>query len=121
MGTCHKCGSSRLVRTAICSACGCRYHTVDCGGRYTRAGEDPGVSSECPRCTCACLCNGGSIQCHAGKQTARRAFKQRQKTLKRKEVSHHDAEALEFIPLRPDEVRPEPLLRLDDLGDAPEL
>ena len=109
------------MRTAVCIACGCRYHTVDCGGRYTRAGEDPEVSNECPRCTCACLCYGGTIQCHAGKQTARRALKRLKKTLKQRAVPHNDADALEFTPLQPDDVRPEPLLRLDDLGDAPEL
>ena len=94
---------------------------MDCGDRYIRAGEDPVSSEECPRCTRACLCNGGAIQCHAGKQTARRALKRLQKTLKRREAPETGLDALELMPVQLDEVRPEPLPRLDGLGDAPEL
>ncbi|EEH50964.1 uncharacterized protein MICPUCDRAFT_66119 [Micromonas pusilla CCMP1545] len=73
-GACHKCGAKLSRRSAydacLCTRCGTRYHAGDCGSRLQSAGYP--VSDRCSKCSCLCLCTGGSIVCHAGAARKRR-------------------------------------------------
>lgn len=74
-GTCHKCARSLkntpVNESAKCANCGIRYHTSDCGQRFSQQALE-GPLDVCPKCEKLCECAGGVVTCHAFSMRSKR-------------------------------------------------
>lgn len=66
---------------ARCGSCGTVYHLHDCGNRFANAGLSAAGAALCPKCSKACVCEGGPVHCYASARRERHRDRQGAKRL----------------------------------------